>query len=182
MKKMEQQQALFKLCIFGDGGVGKTTLVRKYLTGLFTPDTRLTVGVDFHIKKMAINDIDVRLQIWDFAGEDRFRFLLPSYMRGANGGIFMYDITRFTSLKNMDAWLQALSEDPTGALQRIPLFLVGGKADLAQKRSIERDYGKEVAKEKGFSGFAECSAKTGANVELIFQGITKVMLKNSGML
>lgn len=176
----ETQQALFKLCIFGDGGVGKTTLVQKYLTGLFTPDTRLTVGVDFHVKKMNVDSINITLQIWDFAGEDRFRFLLPSYLRGANGGIFMYDITRFTSLKNMGNWMDALQENPV--FKNLPLFLVGGKADLAHKRSIESDYGKEVAIERGFKGFAECSAKSGANVELIFEAITKIMLKKAGML
>ncbi|MHA1147223.1 MAG: Rab family GTPase [Promethearchaeota archaeon] len=178
--KDSDQQYLGKLCIFGDGGVGKTTLVQKYLTGLFTPDTRLTVGVDFHVKKLKIDDISVTLQIWDFAGEDRFRFLLPSYLRGANGGIFMYDITRFTSLKNMSAWMDALKKNPV--FNDLPLFLVGGKADLAHKRSIETDYGKEIAIERGFKGFAECSAKTGANVELIFEAITKIMLKNAGML
>ena len=174
-------EAVFKLCIFGDGGVGKTTLVQKYLTGLFTPDTQLTVGVDFHIKKMMINDTRVALQIWDFAGEDRFRFLLPTYLRGANGGIFMYDITRYTSLKNIDDWFDALSHDPTGALKRIPIFLVGGKYDLAHKRSIETEVGQNIATEKGFRGFAECSAKTGANVEEIFEAMTTLMLQNAGM-
>jgi len=179
---MQMQQALFKLCIFGDGGVGKTTLVQKYLTGLFTPDTRMTVGVDFHVKKFIVEDIQVALQIWDFAGEERFRFLLSSYLRGASGGIFMYDITRFHSLKNINNWLETMKEDPTKVLERIPLFLVGGKADLAHKRSIDSDYGYDTAKANGFYGFAECSAKTGENVELIFEAISKIMLQQAGML
>ncbi len=81
--------AMFKLCIFGDGGVGKTTLVKRYLTGVFAGDTTMTIGVDFHIKKLNIEGKEVGLQIWDFAGEDRFRFLLPSYVFGTSGGIFM---------------------------------------------------------------------------------------------
>ncbi|MHA1294500.1 MAG: Rab family GTPase [Promethearchaeota archaeon] len=178
----QQQQAVFKLCIFGDGGVGKTTLVNKYLTGLFKPNTRITVGVDFHIKKLIIEDINVSLQIWDFAGEDRFRFLLPSYLRGASGGIFMYDITRMSSLKNINEWLDALKQEQTGVIKRIPLLLIGGKADLEEYRSIDSYYAISIAKEKNFHGFAECSAKTGENVELIFETITKIMLENAEML
>ncbi|MCK4688545.1 MAG: GTP-binding protein, partial [Candidatus Lokiarchaeota archaeon] len=82
--------AMFKICIFGDGGVGKTTLVKRYMTGVFKGDSTMTIGVDFHVKKLEINGLNVSLQIWDFAGEDRFRFLLPSYVIGASGGIFMY--------------------------------------------------------------------------------------------
>jgi len=177
---LQMEQALFKLVIFGDGGVGKTTLVQKYLTGIFAPDTRLTVGVDFHLKKLLVDNIEVKLQIWDFAGEDRFRFLLPSYLRGASGGIFMYDITRFTSIKNLDNWLEVLNTDPN--FTNVPLILVGGKADLEHKRSVDQDYAYNIAKEKGFLGFAECSAKTGENVEEIFEAITKVMLQKSGMI
>ena len=96
---------MFKVCLFGDGGVGKTTLINRYLTGVFKSDESITIGVDFHIKKLIIEEKRISLQIWDFAGEERFRFLLPSYVLGASGGIFVYDITRFTSLKNFQDWL-----------------------------------------------------------------------------
>jgi len=175
-------QALFKLCIFGDGGVGKTTLIQKYLLGIFIQDTRMTIGVDFHVKKLIVENLSVHLQIWDFAGEDRFRFLLPNYLKGASGGIFMYDITRFTSLNNLDKWLNALKQDSKGSRDQIPLFLVGGKIDLAHKRAIETSYGEEAARSRDLSGFAECSAKTGENVDLVFEAITKIMLEKAGML
>ena len=176
------QDAVFKLCIFGDGGVGKTTLVNKYLTGVFKNST-MTIGIDFHIKTLVIDGIKVRLQIWDFAGEERFRFLLPSYIIGASGAIFMYDITRFSSLKNLNDWLDVLNHGAQSIEEQFPILLAGGKADLEleDKRAIDKELGFETAKENNLCGFLECSAKTGDNVEEIFNKITREMIKKAGI-
>ena len=172
--------AVFKICIFGDGGVGKTTLVNKYLTGVFKNST-MTIGIDFHIKTLDIDGIKVRLQIWDFAGEERFRFLLPSYIIGASGGIFMYDITRFSSLKNLNNWLEVLNNKASAIEEQIPILLVGGKIDLEEKRAIDKEMGFETAKENNLCGFIETSAKTGQNVDLIFETITRKIIKEAGI-
>ena len=92
MSPVGMEDFIFKVCIFGDGGVGKTTLIKRYLSGTFDESTRITIGVDFHIKKLEVEGKQITLQLWDFAGEERFRMLLPTYMRGAKGGIFLYDI------------------------------------------------------------------------------------------
>ncbi|MFX1490309.1 MAG: Rab family GTPase, partial [Promethearchaeota archaeon] len=97
--------ATYKVVIFGDAGCGKTTLTQRFLTNLFKSDTRMTIGVDFEVKSMDINAKKVKLQIWDFGGEERFRFLLPTYVRGANGALFMYDVTNYSSLAHIDDWL-----------------------------------------------------------------------------
>ena len=115
---------MFKICIFGDGGVGKTTLIGRYLTGVFQSNNEITIGVDFSIKKLEILDKRVTLQIWDFAGEDRFRFLLPSYVLGASGGIFMYDITRYSSLKNFQDWLNIFKQGYKGPQSNLPIIMV----------------------------------------------------------
>jgi len=73
------QSATFKICIFGAGGVGKTTLVQRYITGHFRESTKMTIGADILIKELEINNWKVRLQIWDFGGEARFIFFLPPY-------------------------------------------------------------------------------------------------------
>ncbi len=174
--------ATFKICIFGDGGVGKTTLIRRYLTGIFNEGTNMTIGVDFHIKALNINGSSVGLQIWDFAGEDRFRFLLPSYVRGASGGIFMYDITRYSSLKNLQNWFEVFNGAVRDRQFQIPILMVGGKKDLEHKRAVEKDYARELAQECNCMGHLECSAKTGQNVEQIFEMISSVMLNNAGLL
>lgn len=173
--------AVFKVCIFGDGGVGKTTLVNRYLTGVFR-DSSMTIGVDFHIKKLEIEGKKVTLQIWDFAGEDRFRFILPSYVRGASGGIFMYDITSYASLKNLSDWLTIFNGEFKGDEQQIPTIMVGGKADLQYKRSVSSEDATKLAKEKNLYGFIECSAKTGKNVEESFVAIAQIMMEKTGLI
>jgi len=170
--------AVFKLCVFGDGGVGKTTLVNKYLTGIFK-DTAMTIGIDFHIKTLEVDGSQIRLQIWDFAGEERFRFLLPSYIVGASGGIFMYDITRSSSLRNLTNWLEAINNKASTIEEQIPILLVGGKIDLEENRAVDMELGAETAKQSNLCGFLECSAKTGYNVEEIFETITQQIIKKA---
>ena len=173
----------FKVCIFGDGGVGKTTLIHRYVTGVFSGDTTMTIGVDFHVKKMIIEGQEVALQIWDFAGEDRFRFLLPAYVRGASGGIFMYDITRFASLKNIKDWSEVIDECTDKNKKPLPVILVGSKYDLAYKRAVPVEHAVGIY-ESGelFIAYIECSSKTGDNVELIFSTLAKEMMERSGVL
>ncbi len=173
---------MFKVCIFGDGGVGKTTLVKRYMTGVFKGDSTMTIGVDFHVKKLEIDGLNVSLQIWDFAGEDRFRFLLPSYVIGASGGIFMYDITRYSSLKNFDDWLDIFKRAYTGKEQQIPVIMVGGKLDLQYKRAVSSNNAFELAKKSNLYGFVECSAKNGENIDDIFIEIGRLMMRRSGLI
>ena len=170
----------FKMCIFGDGGVGKTTLVNRYLTGLFKGDTTLTIGVEFHIKKLNVDGKNLTLQIWDFAGEKQFRFLLPSYVRGASAGIFMYDITRYSSLKNLESWLEVFKEGLRGDMEDIndiPLVMIGGKLDLEYKRAVSREIAIEIAKKHNFEAFLETSSKSGRNVEIAFESIGSSLVK-----
>jgi small GTP-binding protein len=174
--------ALFKICIFGDGGVGKTTLINRYLTGIFETNSEITIGVDFHIKKLEIEGKRVSLQIWDFAGEERFRFLLPSYVLGASGGIFMYDITRYSSLRNFPDWLEVFNLSYKGPAKQIPIIMIGSKLDLAYKRAVSRDEATELAENYNLSGYMECSSKEGKNVDEVFYKIGFVLLKQANLL
>ena len=98
-------QATFKLCIFGDGGVGKTTLTRRFLTGLFDMDTKITLGASIFVKFTEIEGKRISIQIWDFGGEKQFRFLIPVYAHGSSAGIYMFDLTRMGTLSDIDDWL-----------------------------------------------------------------------------
>ncbi|MFX0099558.1 MAG: Rab family GTPase [Candidatus Hodarchaeota archaeon] len=172
-------EVTLKLILIGDAGTGKTTLAHRYMTGLFK-DNKLTLGVQFHVKKVNItldDDPDkvysVKLQIWDFAGEKRFRFFLPSYCRGAHGGVFLYDITSKESLDHMGEWTELVYENAG----RIPIMLVGAKSDLEEYREVSKDEGISVAKENELVGFVETSSKTGENVEVTFETIAKLMFE-----
>jgi small GTP-binding protein len=167
---------LFKVCIFGDGGVGKTTLINRYLTGLFEVGSKMTIGVDFRLKRLDLDGNTVTLQLWDLAGEERFRSLMPGYVSGADGGLFMYDVTRVSSLKNMKNWLDTMKEISEPKERDIPLLMVGGKLDLAEKRAFPKIDAEYIASVNKFKGLIECSAKTGENVEEIFVKIAQLML------
>ena len=173
----------YKVCIFGDGGVGKTTLINRYVSGVFTKDTLMTIGVGFHVKKVEIQGQTITLQIWDFAGEDRFRFMLPAYMKGALGGIFMFDITRFTSLEHLEDWSEVIDECTDKGARPLPVILVGGKLDMEERRAIKSDYGQELSQSSElFIEYLECSSMTGHNVENIFELLSKEIMKRKGLI
>lgn len=171
------KDAAFKLIIFGEGGVGKTSLTRRYLFNSFEIGTKMTIGVDFYLKDLTIEGLKCTLQIWDFAGEDRFRALIPNYVAGASGGIFMYDTTRYSSIVHLDDWMQIIKREINKESKEIPLMMVGGKADLKDDRDIKREEAIKLAESYEFFGFSECSAKSGTNVLEVFNQITRKMLK-----
>jgi small GTP-binding protein len=165
----------FKIVIFGDSGTGKTTLTNRFLTNLFNEDITMTIGVEFLLKAVELDNTKVKLQIWDFAGEDRFRYLFPAYIKGANGAIFMYDITNYSSLAHVDDWLEIVEKELN---YDIPIIFVGGKTDLIHLKEVSTRKAKKIANSKDADGLVECSSKTGENVHKIFHLLTKLILKD----
>ncbi len=114
--KAGHSASILKLCILGEGGVGKTTLTQRLITGNFNPSTKMTIGIEFQLLKTSIFDptvpensedapqIPIQAQIWDFGGEQRFRFMLPRYCKGAVGGLLLYDLSRFSTTRQIPEW------------------------------------------------------------------------------
>ncbi len=162
----------FKIMMLGDASVGKTSLTLRYISGFFLEDLKLTIGVDFYSKTTDFKDRKVKLQIWDFGGEERFRFLLSQYCKGANGAFFLYDITNHITLDHLPDWTQIIREHAGD----IPIMLIGSKLDLERFRSVSREEGILAAKKYNLSSFVELSSKTGQNVEKAFEVITETLI------
>ncbi len=163
----------FKIMMLGDASVGKTSLTMRYISGFFMEDLKLTIGVDFYSKTTSFKNKKVKLQIWDFGGEERFRFLLSQYSKGANGAFFLYDITNQTSLDHLPDWTQVIREHAGD----IPIMLIGSKVDLNEFRAVTRDDGISAAKKYNLASFVELSSKTGENVEKAFNVITEILFE-----
>ncbi|MHA2394249.1 MAG: Rab family GTPase [Promethearchaeota archaeon] len=164
--------AIFKVVIFGDTNSGKTTLRKRFMTNLYDSNCRKTIGVDFQTKDFRYKEVGIKLMIWDFAGEQRFRYMFPQYLYGTMGGILMYDITNYSTLSHIDKWLSLIKETN----QRFPIILLGSKLDLDDFREISRKDAVEVAKSMGLNGCIECSSKSGENVYQPFEALTRIML------
>jgi len=164
----------FKILLIGPPGVGKRNLTQRYCYNVFDPQDKLTIGVDFHVKTVEIHGKKFKLQIWEVAGEERFRFLLPCYTLGANAAMIVFDITKFKTMDQMSNWIQIIREKSGN----IPIMLIGNKLDLEDSRKLKREKGIEIVKEFNLSSYSEISTKTGQNVEKIFEALTESVINN----
>jgi len=164
---------IIKIIITGNGGVGKTTLLHRYIEGHFLVNTYMTIGVEFFIKELDVDDSKILLQIWDFGGQERFRFLLKSYAKGTKGALFLFDLTRPLSIESIDEWIDICrSEDPT-----IPVLLVGSKADLEVSTFLDEEYIRNMQHKYGLFDFIKISSKSGRNVDKAFRLIAEKVVK-----
>ncbi|MFX1364758.1 MAG: Rab family GTPase [Promethearchaeota archaeon] len=163
----------FKILLLGDASVGKTSFTKRYCYNIFNPSERLTIGVDFHVKTIELNNNRIKLQLWDVGGEERFRFLLPTYCLGANAAFLLYDITRPSTLDNISEWITIVRQKGGP----IPIMLVGSKLDLEKsQRQVQRDYGIQIAEKNDMASFVEISAKENINVDDAFKVLTELTL------
>lgn len=171
----ESYDYLFKVLLIGEAGVGKRTLSENFLTNFFKSDSEMTIGVDFVVKTLKINQETARLQIWRFGVSERFRFLVPSYVRGSDGAFILYDITKHSSLEHLDEWLTIIKKEIKDE-DLFPIIIVGNKADLVDKREVSGEEGIQFSKSRGVDGFIEISAKTGENIRNMFIALTQLMI------
>mmetsp|Transcript_395 Transcript_395/g.423 ORF Transcript_395/g.423 Transcript_395/m.423 type:complete len:207 (-) Transcript_395:34-654(-) len=155
---------LFKLLLIGDSGVGKSSLLLRFADNSYSESFIATIGVDFKIKTVEVENKVVKLQIWDTAGQEKFRTITSSYYRGAHGIIVVYDVTNRESFENVKNWMNEITRYASENVNRL---LVGNKSDLEGKKAVTYDEGKELADSMGIN-FIETSAKTSANVEQSF--------------
>uniref|UniRef100_A0A3B4UJJ2 RAB2A, member RAS oncogene family n=1 Tax=Seriola dumerili TaxID=41447 RepID=A0A3B4UJJ2_SERDU len=157
---------LFKYIIIGDTGVGKSCLLLQFTDKRFQPVHDLTIGVEFGARMITIDGKQIKLQIWDTAGQESFRSITRSYYRGAAGALLVYDITRRDTFNHLTTWLEDARQHSNS---NMVIMLIGNKSDLESRREVKKEEGEAFAREHGLI-FMETSAKTASNVE---EGNTK---------
>lgn len=168
----ENVDFLYKIVFLGEGAVGKTSLVGRYVYDSFEHDYLATIGTDIHVKMVNVDDTVVKLVIWDIAGQDNFAQLRRAYYMNASAAFFVFDTTRPETIERVDDWLNALFT-VTG---KIPLVLLENKVDL--ESAIEEAM-KDAVKKKHGVPIISTSAKEDTNVEEAFREMTRDILEKS---
>lgn len=170
----------------GNGGVGKTTLRRRWMGEGFTTSYILTVGADFAVKTLNTpNGHEVKFQIWDLGGQPHFKEVRKTFYAGTAGALVVYDVTDRKSYADIFGWIEEMLKNIN---KKIPIVLVGNKIDLRDNASeaISTEEGnklrKEIIEKYGLKVlFIETSAKTGENVDKAFQNMAKLLLHELGV-
>ena len=162
----------FKILILGEVAVGKTSFLYRYVEEYFPEEYIATIGVDFKTKKIKKNDTQIELQIWDTCGQERFRSLTKSFLNGADGIIFMYDISNKDSFTNIKRWINE-TENLSDEFKKI---IVGNKKDLPT-RAVSIETVNKLYNNKNITGM-EASAKTGENVKEVFDSLINLIVGN----
>ena len=170
MSEKKQKELLYKILLLGDSSVGKTCFLMRYSDNTFQEIHMSTIGLDYKLKNVQLDDGNiVKIQIWDTAGQDRFRSITKNYYKGAHGIILIYDITSRKTYENIKNWVTQIKEEVS---DKVNIILVGNKIDDEKNRKVSTEEGEKLAKEIGFD-FYETSAKTGINIDSTFNDLVK---------
>jgi Ras-related protein Rab-6A len=165
-----------KVVFLGDQGTGKTSIIKAFMYNTFDANYQATIGIDFLSKTLSLDDRTVRLQIWDSAGQERFRSLIPSYIRDSSVAVVVYDIASRASFASVSHWIGDVRAERGGD---VLIALVGNKTDLAEKRQVSAEDGEAKAREEGVL-FVETSAKGGYNIKALFRKIAVALTTAGG--
>ncbi|NVM28643.1 MAG: GTP-binding protein [Candidatus Helarchaeota archaeon] len=161
---MAQKVFRYKMVLFGDTAVGKTSLVERFINDKFEDSYMSTIGYNVYEKQIAYENVVISLMIFDIGGQERFRDLRKKYADGASTAFLVYDMTNIESFYNLAQWINDLS----AFSGNIPFIIIGNKADLEDQRAVDKDAAKKYSSSIGAVDFFETSAKTGDGVEDAF--------------
>ena len=174
----EDYDYLIKIMLIGDNATGKNTLILNSARGFFTEDYKMTIGVDFHTKRIELKTSDgskhCALQIWVPAEQTRFKCLRSRYYLSALGVILLFDLTNHLTFENLPIWIKEVKD----ALKyEVPLLIVGNKCDLVSQRVVSKHEIDQFIHDYNLH-YTEISAKTGEGVEESFQILTRLMIED----
>ena len=153
-----------KIIFVGDAGVGKTSIINRIVDNPFNEAYEMSIGVDFMSKNLRYKGQNIKLQLWDSAGQEKYKGLIPSYVRNSSIVFVVYDISSKTSFNNISSWITFIK-----SIENTTLILCGNKIDLTT-REVEKSEGEQFAQKEGIS-FFEVSAKTDENIKFMFYSV-----------
>ena len=168
----EPEPPLYKILLLGDSTVGKTCFLLRYMDETFLDLHMATIGLDYRLKTMVLEDQKiVKVQLWDTAGQDKFRAITRNYYKGASGIILIYDVTNIKSYENIKKWINEIKEEIS---DKVSIILIGNKIDNINERKITKEQGEKLASDVNIP-FFETSAKTGQGInESVFFLVKKI--------
>jgi len=163
----------FKVVLIGNEAVGKTSLILRYINNTFNESYIATLGVNFSTKDLLINGEDTRLIIWDIGGQEVWKAKLPLYLKGADGAIIVFDLTRPLTFISVEDWIIRLKN----IAGNVPFVVIGNKNDLTALHNVKDEDVEKLLKKQDYSHFYKASAKSGENVETFFEAIAKEIIQ-----
>eukprot|EP00039_Didymoeca_costata_P017953 m.331500 g.331500 ORF g.331500 m.331500 type:complete len:212 (+) comp16742_c0_seq1:156-791(+) len=180
-QNVDLKEHLFKVLVVGDIGTGKTSIIKRYVHGIFSNHYKATIGVDFALKVINLDaNTVVRLQLWDIAGQERFGNMTRVYYKEAVGAFIVFDVTRVSTFEAVQKWKHDIdSKVHLGNGDKVPVVLLANKCDLAKeglvKNSAQMD---QYCEEKGFVGWFETSAKENLNINQAAEFLVQRIIEN----
>jgi len=158
-----------KVCLLGESGVGKSSIVLRFVSDSFKSALESTIGASFMTKRLEVDDVSYQFQIWDTAGQEKYRSLSPMYYRGAAAAIIVYDVTREATFRTVKDWVRELKRNCTADMV---IAIAGNKCDLNDLREVRARDAEEYAQSIG-ALFIETSALSAVNVPQLFTAIAE---------
>jgi small GTP-binding protein len=171
------QQYHFKIVMCGDEACGKTSLILRYIDNVFRDNYIPTLGVNFMTKDLKTMQPETRLIIWDIGGQATWKTKLNFYLAGTDGAIIVFDLTRPNTFLGVEEWMKKIQAI---AGPNTPFIVVGNKNDLKDLRKVSKKEVEKFLQKQKFSTYFESSAKTGENVNILFDRIAKEIIKVKG--
>ena len=170
MESSPESDFVIKILLLGDSEVGKSCFLMRYSDNVFVENYITTIGLDYKLKTVKLDSgKTIKVQLWDTAGQDKYRTIAKNYYKGSHGILLLYDITKMTSFENIRECIRDIKEEVS---EKAIIFLIGNKIDLTDNRKISKEKGEELAEEYKIP-FFEASAKSGENVDEVFKALYK---------
>ena len=166
-----------KLLVVGDSSVGKTNFVMRLINNEFSKNYMTTSGIDLKTTDIEIKNKKIHIQLWDTAGQEKYKAITKNLFLKVMGALIIYDITNEASYNNLKSWVKLIKEECGKHMQ---LIIVGNKSDLNDQRKISKDEAINYAKEQKID-YIETSSKTGENVKKAVTMICENILENKEM-